>query len=253
MAKARMLHKTISLSEQVNNLSLPAQLLFTWLIPHADDEGRLKGNPKYIKALVVPYHHEWTLEEIESFLQEIKQQGLIYSWDADGKQYIEFPTWKRYQYIAKDRFHGSELPSYKEDVDDPSTPRIQSVVRLTTQSNGIESNKEEIKKSEANGVAGKSLKSIRAILNEKSFSNPIEIEVTNRHQEAAYYAWKTLEPDNKTALQSTYLNAVRKGLGADKIRQFVSEIKQDRTIKNPGKIFNKKVADYCKLKEDDKS
>lgn len=252
MAKARMLHKTISVSEQVSNLSIQAQLLFTWLIPHADDEGRLKGNPKHIKVMVVPCH-QWTPEQVQDFLEEIDKQGLINFWEKDGQRYIEFPNWKTFQYIAKDRFHKSELPSYKEGVDNPSTVRIQSVARLTTQSNGIESNKEEIKKSEANGVAGKSLKSIRAILNEKSFSNPIEIEVTNRHQEAAYYAWKTLEPDNKTALQSTYLNAVRKGLGADKIRQFVSEIKQDRTIKNPGKIFNKKVADYCKLKEDDKS
>ena len=54
MAKARMLHKKISISLQVNSLPLPAKLLFTWLIAHTDDEGRILGSPKYIKATVVP-------------------------------------------------------------------------------------------------------------------------------------------------------------------------------------------------------
>lgn len=54
MAKARMIHKKISASTQVNRLTLPARLLFSWMIPHADDEGRIKGEPEYIKAVVVP-------------------------------------------------------------------------------------------------------------------------------------------------------------------------------------------------------
>jgi len=252
MAKARMLHKAISLSEQVNNLSLPAQLLFTWLIPHADDEGRLKGNPKYIKALVVPYHHEWTSEEIESFLQEIEQQGLIYSWEADGKQYIEFPTWKRYQYIAKDRFHESELPFYKEGVDNPSTPRTQSVAKMTSQANVVESNIEEINKSEIKNNSKRDIKSLKEILEVKHIPDTNKSSINSREEAAAYYAWKALEPYNKPALQSTYLNAIRQGITADKIYQFVSEIKQDRTIKNPGKVFNSKVKN-CRIKEDDKS
>ena len=43
MAISRMLHKSISHSIQVNRLSPEARLLFTWMIPHADDEGRIKG------------------------------------------------------------------------------------------------------------------------------------------------------------------------------------------------------------------
>ncbi|MCB9800564.1 MAG: hypothetical protein H6773_00040 [Pseudomonadales bacterium] len=252
MAKARMLHKTISVSEQVSNLTIEAQLLFTWLIPHADDEGRLKGNPKHIGVMVVPCHH-WSPDHIQGLLEEIGGQGLIYFWEQDGQRYIEFPNWKTFQYIAKDRFHKSELPSYKECVDSPSTTRIQNVVKLTPQANVVESNKEEVKKSEANSFADKSLKSIRVILKEKTMSDLIETNITNRHEAAAFQAWKSLEPENKEALQTTYLNAVRKGVRAETIFQWISEIRQDRTIKNPGKIFNKKVEDYCKLKEDDKS
>lgn len=252
MAKARMLHKTISISEQVNNLSIEAQLLFTWLIPHADDEGRLKGNPKHVKVMVVP-SHQWTPEEIQHLLEEIKEQGLIYYWEKSGQRYIEFPSWKTFQYIAKDRFHKSELPSYKENVDNPSTSRTQSVAKLITQANVTEANEEKIKKSEANSIADKSIKSLKDILKQKQMPDSANLSIDNKDEAAAFYAWKALELENKLALQTTYLNAIRRGVKAHTIYQFVSEIKQDRTIKNPGQVFNKKVDDYCKLKEDDKS
>lgn len=250
MAKARMLHKTISISEQVNNLPLPAQLLFTWLIPHADDEGRLKGNAKHIKVMVVP-SHDWTPTQIQSFLEEINRVGLIYYWENDGQHYIEFPNWKNYQYIAKDRFHKSLLPSYKDYVDGLSTERIQSVTKMITQANVVEGNIKEIKKSEDSKKSA--VKSLKDIFSERRLSNEVEYKVSNKDEAAALYAWKALEPENKIALQTTYLNAVRRGVNAHMIYQFVSEIKQDRTIKNTGQVFNKKVDDYCRLKEDDKS
>lgn len=64
-----MLHKKISVSIQVNNLSLPAKLLFTWLISHADDEGRLKGDILYVKATVVPMTN-WSKSKVKSYLEE---------------------------------------------------------------------------------------------------------------------------------------------------------------------------------------
>jgi len=64
MAKARMLHKKISVSVQINKLTLPARLLFTWMIPHADDEGKLKGDIEFIKAMVVPMTI-WSFKKIK--------------------------------------------------------------------------------------------------------------------------------------------------------------------------------------------
>lgn len=232
MAKARMLHKTISNSEQVNNLSIKAQLLFTWLIPHADDEGRMKGNAKYIKATVVPYH-EWSVDEIQKLLEEIATQGLINHWKKEEQQYIEFPTWERYQYIAKDRFHKSDLPSYSNTVDTSYTTRIRDGNNMDTELNVSERNKEEVKKSEDNGIADKSL-------------NPSNYSAKNAGEYAALEAWKKLEPDNKAAFYTTYLPAARKGISADTIYRFASEIHQDKTIKNKGSVFQSKVRSIIK-------
>ena len=77
MAKARMLHNKISTLLQVNRLSLPAKLLFTWMIAHADDEGRLRGEPEYIKATVVPMT-KWSFKLISVYIKEMVNQQLIY-------------------------------------------------------------------------------------------------------------------------------------------------------------------------------
>lgn len=55
MANRRMLSKSISISEQANDLSDFAALLFTWMIPHADDWGILPGSARKVKALIVRY------------------------------------------------------------------------------------------------------------------------------------------------------------------------------------------------------
>ena len=54
MAQKLMIDKKISVSEQVANLPIEAQLLFTWMIPHADDVGLLPYSARTIKALVIP-------------------------------------------------------------------------------------------------------------------------------------------------------------------------------------------------------
>ena len=50
MAQKRMLDKKISVSEQVAKLSLEAQLIFTWAIPHTDDAGMLPHSNMTLKA-----------------------------------------------------------------------------------------------------------------------------------------------------------------------------------------------------------
>lgn len=98
MAKARMLHQKISRSLQVNRLSLSAKLLFTWMIAHADDEGRLRGEPEFVKATVVPMS-KWSHKRIEKYLQELKNEKLIYYWQENDDWVVEFVKWNSHQRI----------------------------------------------------------------------------------------------------------------------------------------------------------
>ena len=86
--------------------------------------------------------------------------------------------------------------------------------------------------------------------NKSGLVNPRTFQPSNEGEVAAWEAWNQLEHANLMAFKVTYLTALNKGLPAEKFFQFVSEIKQDNTIKNPGAVFNSKVQTYLEKKED---
>ena len=153
MAKTRMLHKKISVSLQVNRLTLPAKLLFTWMIPHADDEGKMKGDPEFIKATVVPMV-KWSFKKVREYLEEMQDKGLIYYWQENNEWLIEFIKWNDHQTIRKDRLIPSNLPSYPKKNANQVVDSCQPTDNQEpTQANGIESNPSEVNKSESNEIS----------------------------------------------------------------------------------------------------
>lgn len=96
MANRRMISKSISVSERVNQLSTFAALLYTWMISHADDFGRMPGSPAKIKALVIPMQANSILE-VEQALQEMDSRKLIVWYEVDDAKYIQFPGWEKHQ------------------------------------------------------------------------------------------------------------------------------------------------------------
>lgn len=242
-----MLHAKISVSLQVNKLPEPAQLLFTWMISHADDEGRLKGDAESVRALVVPMKH-WSLKRMESYLNAIKNEGLIYRWQENNEWFIEFVKWTDHQYIQKDRFKASTLPRYsKESGHTLDTERIQIGNNSSPQAKVSEVKEREIKQSEVN--ISKNKLSTNEPNKGKELANPKTFQANTEGEVAALEAWNQLEHFNPMAFQVTYITALHKGLPPDKFYQFVSEIKQDPTIKNAGAVFNNKVQGYLEGKE----
>lgn len=96
MANRRMINKSISISLQVNRLSDFAKLLFTWMIPHADDFGRLSGEPEVVKALVVPMMKQ-TSKDVAKALQEMVDVGLIYWYKVDNEQVVQLIKFEEHQ------------------------------------------------------------------------------------------------------------------------------------------------------------
>lgn len=159
MAVGRMLHNKISKSLQVDRLSEHAQLLFTWMISWADDEGRIKGEPKYIKGTVIPFK-KWSEKNVRGYLEDMKNVGLIHYWQINNEWFIEFVKWKEYQHIRKDRFTPSKLPSFMTKNTKQMTTNRQPIGnQMTTQSNGIESNLVELNE-EDRAVSYESIDSI---------------------------------------------------------------------------------------------
>ena len=139
-----MLAKSISYSLQVSRLSIEAQLLFTWMIAHADDDGRLSGEAEHINFLVVP-SKRWTKAQTESYLKSISDAGLIYLWSENGAKYIEFPNWTKHQQIRKDRYTPSHYPPYPKRVVNQSTTNVlPNGNHTTTQLSKVEKSENEV-------------------------------------------------------------------------------------------------------------
>jgi hypothetical protein len=72
-----MLAPSISVSQRVSAVSLKAALLYTWLIAHCDDQGRMSANPTLVKAIVLPLRSEIAQREVKELLDELDMNGLI--------------------------------------------------------------------------------------------------------------------------------------------------------------------------------
>ncbi len=77
--------------------------------------------------------------------------------------------------------------------------------------------------------------------------NPYTFQPQNEAQFSALEAWKRIEPNNPTSF-NFYLKAYHLGLPSSMFFQFASEIEQDPSVRNKGKIFNVKVMSYLKRK-----
>lgn len=109
MAQKRMLDKKISFSEKVASLDLLGQLLYTWMIPHADDLGLLQSGARTIKAQVIPMV-DCTAEEVGIQLETMWKTGLLERVRIDGAEYFKIVGSENNQTLKRDRNPQTILP-----------------------------------------------------------------------------------------------------------------------------------------------
>ena len=98
-----MIDKKISVSEDVASLKTGGQLLFTWMVPHADDVGLLPFTPRSIKALVIPMNDDFTVETIGNHLEDMVKAGLleVFEWEKD--RFLRIINFHQHQTLKYDR------------------------------------------------------------------------------------------------------------------------------------------------------
>ena len=95
MARGRMISKSIStsrkfaaLAQEAGKLGEFAQILYLLLTPHADDFGRLDGDPFTMKHLLFPTSPR-PEQDFELALKSMDKVGLINWYVVEGQRYIE--------------------------------------------------------------------------------------------------------------------------------------------------------------------
>lgn len=111
MASGRVIHKVLHSNPQLCDLSIPERYFYVSVVVHADDEGRMRANPKHLKALLFPFDQTLRPETITDWLFALQAAGLVNLYAVDGKEYLYHPNWKMWQTIRSDRFKPSDCPN----------------------------------------------------------------------------------------------------------------------------------------------
>ncbi len=119
MASGRILSRRISRSEKVASLkSDTARMVYTWMIPYTDVEGRMEGDLDLIKADVVPKLKHIGKAQIWAILKDLYAANLITLYAVNGRKYIVMNDFENHQTnLRKDREAPSRIPP-PPDLDD---------------------------------------------------------------------------------------------------------------------------------------
>ena len=112
MARKRMIDPNIWQSEDFSKLSTLGKLVFIGLFSLADDEGRGRCNPVYLKSTLFPYEEGIRSTDIDKTLSEISSNMSVIFYSCDGSSYYSLLSWDTFQKI--DRASASRIPEYDE-------------------------------------------------------------------------------------------------------------------------------------------
>jgi hypothetical protein len=89
----------------VNDLSLKAALIYTWLLAHCDDQGRMSGDAATVRGIVCPLRSDITVDDVKLALSNMEDKDLIRIYEPPDMQWSPTPEiiqvldWWDYQHL----------------------------------------------------------------------------------------------------------------------------------------------------------
>lgn len=145
MASGRLLKKQISLSMQVNNLTLKSALLYSWSIAHADDTGLLPYESMILKAIICPLRIDITLLDIDKLKEECIENNLYREIQLNGKKLLYMEKFWEHQTLKKDR---NPLTLLGNKLTWKQVEKIYKELGIQMEDNGIQMEPEEKRREE---------------------------------------------------------------------------------------------------------
>ena len=152
MARKRMIDPNIWQSEDFSRLSTLGKLVFIGLFSLADDEGKGRCNPVYLKSTLFPYEENIRSADIDKTLSEIGSNMSVVLYSCDGSSYYWLYNWDNWQKI--DKPSASKIPDFDEKsmerikFDDNSSNSSRKLVECSTPNKNKNKNKNKNRKEE---------------------------------------------------------------------------------------------------------
>lgn len=132
MARGRMISRTLGESDRFAELDSHAQrMLYMMLVTHADSEGRLKGNTRWIAGKVLTYL-DYPEDEIEAALHRMHAVGLIQLYQVEGKRFIQIERFHDHNTVRRGKDgqptheSPSSIPDPTQGSDVPTSEQLRS-------------------------------------------------------------------------------------------------------------------------------
>lgn len=141
MSRRRYLSTRISLDARINRLVAEggdfAALLYTWLIPHAEDDASLPADPEEILMAVIPGRRDKTAADVGAAVRLMLELGLL-EHTPNGRR-LRFPdSFYEYQtYIRGERRKTPQPRTNKEDATENSAEPRESAQNSAEQRNAL--------------------------------------------------------------------------------------------------------------------
>lgn len=139
MARRRYLSTEVSTDKLVNRLAVEAgdfaALLYTWMIPHAGDDGTVEGDPEELLLVAMPGRRDKEPEDVANALGAMDRIGLI-RWDRErGVAHFPESFYKHQSYITEKRRYAANSAQPSENIPSAPEPPHNSAQQRTTAQN----------------------------------------------------------------------------------------------------------------------
>ena len=111
-----MIDPNIWQSEDFSHLSILAKLVFIGMFSNADDEGRGRAKPVYLKSILFPYDEKIRVIDIETALSEIVLNLSVTVYSVGNGTYYTLENWAKWQTVEKPKPSQIPSPSEKNDI-----------------------------------------------------------------------------------------------------------------------------------------
>lgn len=98
MARIRSIHPEACTSERLARVGAEAERCYWRLQTHCDDDGRAEDNVRLIWAALFPLHETVGPADVDGWLDELEQAGLLQRYVVEERRYLAVTQWGRFQH-----------------------------------------------------------------------------------------------------------------------------------------------------------
>jgi hypothetical protein len=133
MARQRTLKPEFWADDALAELTRDARLLYIGLWNLADEQGRARGDARYVKGQLFPYDDDLSAAAVDALLDDLAKAKKVQRYRSDGGSYLFLPNLGKHQRLEPDKTP-SKLPAPPELGEHDNLKQSENFPDLSAQS-----------------------------------------------------------------------------------------------------------------------